>query len=172
MTVDGNAKAFFLEHQLMRICFGLRRLAHGAAPEAVPFAPLCVGLARANQFRVPGAALGAGGWYALDAALLDGDAEIARATVVFEARADAAEAYAVPPGFSGRVAETAAPIELSVDGATVAVDCAGLDLFDCVRDFCAAHRVEPALQCMAALAASFEAAALDAAAAGGPRGDL
>lgn len=170
MTVGGDAKTFILERALMRICYDVRVLAHGKAPASVNEKPLCVGLARANQFQIPGALLEKAAWYTLDAKLLDGDEAVAATSVIFEARDGAADDnLALPPPLGAVLPATVAPIAVAVDGAALTVDCAGRDLFECVRDFCEGNRIQPTVQCMASLAASFQATVLDG---GGSRGEL
>ena len=82
--------------------------------------------------------------------------------MVFEARAPEASppVYELPPALSPEASARLVTVEVAVDGATKRVDCASVDLFDCVRDFCTGHSINPAVQCMASLMSSFQAQVL------------
>ncbi|KAH8060689.1 procollagen galactosyltransferase [Aureococcus anophagefferens] len=158
LAVVGDAKNFFLRHQLMRVCYRLRRLVAGAGADAA--GPDCVGVGKANQFRLPGSALAAPAWYALNATIADdAGAVLASAAVAFEARDPAApEAFTMPPPLSRAASAALVPVEISVDGAAAAVDCRGRpDLFACVQAFCELHRIEPLVDCVAPLVATLHA---------------
>ncbi|KAH8069922.1 procollagen galactosyltransferase [Aureococcus anophagefferens] len=159
LAVVGDAKNFFLRHQLMRVCYRLRRLVAGA-PAADVAGPDCVGVGKANQFRLPGSALAAPAWYALNATIADdAGAVLASAAVAFEARDPAVpETFTMPPPLSPAASAALVPVEISVDGAAAAVDCRGRpDLFACVQAFCELHRIEPLVDCVAPLVATLHA---------------
>ena len=159
LAVVGDAKNFFLRHQLMRVCYHLRRLVAGA-PAVNVAGPDCVGVGKANQFRLPGSALAAPAWYALNATIADdAGAVLASAAVAFEARDPAVpETFNMPPPLSPAASAALVPVEISVDGAAAAVDCRGRpDLFACVQAFCELHRIEPLVDCVAPLVATLHA---------------
>ncbi|KAH8082960.1 procollagen galactosyltransferase [Aureococcus anophagefferens] len=114
----------------------------------------------ANQFRLPGSALAAPAWYALNATIADdAGAVLASAAVAFEARDPSLpEAFTMPPPLSRAASAALVPVEISVDGAAAAVDCRGRpDLFACVQAFCELHRIEPLVDCVAPLVATLHA---------------
>ena len=164
MTVVGDAKAYFLRHMLMRICYAVRRLdgALTPPPQTLGAPQACVGVAKGDGFKLPGTLVADPGWYVLNASLTDDrGTAVDSALVAFEARAPGApDDFAAPPALGDEASRNLVPIEVAVDGRAEAVDCAGRDLFDCVSAFCYANRISPEVQCVASLVAAFQAQAL------------
>ena len=171
----GNARFFAHRHALARVCLDVHRLQHAAQPLQMLEQPLCQGLRSVLQgapLAVPGATLRDEGWYLLTATLLafDGaDEPLSSTSVVFEARNSRDDVdplrppqSAFPPRKTSAAHRRLAPIDVQVDGKAQQLDCAAArSIFDCVRDFCGAHQIQPARDCMARLAALFSADLFD-----------
>lgn len=158
--VDGRPDLFLHRHALARLCVSARFLddSNDDAREA------CIGLGKGNAtLTVPGSWLMRPGWYAFDVALRALDADlIAASSVLVEAVRDSSKQRQDPHDLAEAAFSTGAThaLDVAVDDKTVAVTCADVGrakLYACVRDFCLAHSIQPRLDCLASLLATFAA---------------
>jgi len=87
---------------------------------------------------------------------------VVSSAVVFEARGPQPPPpeLALPPALGAEASARLVPVEVAVDGSQIDLDCASVDLFDCVRDFCYGHSIQPELHCMTSLISTFRAQVL------------
>lgn len=160
--VDGRPDLFLHRHALARLCVSARRLEADDSDDEARDACICLGTGNAT-LTVPASWLTRPGWYAFDVALRALDADlIAASSVLVEAVPDSSKQRQDPHDLAETSSFTGAThaLEVAVDDKTVEVTCTDVGrakLYACVRDFCLAHSIQPRLDCLASLLATFAA---------------